>query len=213
MKTTKEMSVLRGLQVVSRDEGTMLGSVVRVFVSASTRRVSALSFKDRNGDEKYLEQHRIVLIGKDVVLVSSESDVKSLAELSSQDTRSLKDLQGTWVATMEGKHLGTLVDLDIDDEQGTISELRLENGKRLPIQEPNELTLGPDQILVAAHCEARLVESEPQEANGLLGRFFGNETIDEVKAAIRRALQRKKESSEAMPATDESRPTENQAQP
>lgn len=190
MAVKKEISELRGVIVVSRAEGAILGSVSQIFVNPRSRKISALSFKKRiGGKETIVEQKNVELIGRDVVLISKEEAAQPLSPQSIAGLRSIKELQGTWVTTVEGLHLGTLVDLDVDETEWTVTELRLADGKMLPIADVKQLTIGPDQVMVPADHADKVVRPTKDAQNGFLGRVFGSESIDEVKRTISRTLK------------------------
>ena len=186
----KEISDLRGVIVVAREEGAILGSVTQIFVKPSTRQIAALSFRKRLGSkESLVERKHVETIGRDVVLITKEGAAKPLVQQDIAELRSLKELQGTWVTTLEGEHLGTLVDLEIERKDWTVVELRLADGKKLRLDDVKDLTLGRDQILVPATYAAKVTKPKKDEQNGFLGRVFGSESVEDVKNTITRTLK------------------------
>lgn len=186
-----EASELRGILVVAREEGAQLGSVTGIDVDTETRTIAAIRFRPRGfgRKESYVQMKDVVAIGRDVAFVNTEEAVVSTAEEPSPG-RSLNDLQGVWVTTREGKHLGTVVDLDFDRTSWRIQLLQLAND-RLLVVNPDDIRIG-DEIVVPTEYEAR-VEVLPKEKSGFLGRIFGKESIEDLSKTLRRAVQRNRD--------------------
>lgn len=203
MTIRTEISDVRGVLVVARAEGAILGSVSHIFIEPRTSTISALSFKKRlGGKESIVEQQHVEIIGRDVVLISREGAARPLSPETRAGMRSLKELQGTWVSTVDGQQLGTLVDLDVDETTWTVTELRLADGKLLPIADTAHLTIGPDQIMVPSDHAAKVVHPDKNGAHGFLGRVFGGESIDELKQTISRTVRGVAGSKEPDPHKD-----------
>lgn len=181
-------SELRGFLVVARKEGAQLGHLSAIYVDPVQKRIAALTFRKRwlGGGEYFVPIDAVQTLGRDVVLISSENEVTKIGDGKRPPGRSLKDLQGTWVTTANGKHLGTLVDLDFNTDWN-ISDLSLADDRELPI-ELDALQIG-DEIIVPAEYADR-VRSNSEAKPGFLRQLFGSESVDETKRTLKRALSR-----------------------
>lgn len=179
-------SGLRGMPVITREEGAQLGRVAGVYVSTETNTISAITIRPgaRAGKGGYVPSAQIQLIGKDVVLVSSESALRASGDVPG---RSLKDLQGSWVTTNGGKHVGTLIDLDFSPKSWEISELSLAEDRHLAVT-AQEIKIG-DEIIVPPEYVDR-VEISEKTRTGILGRLMGEEMVEDVKNTVKRILRR-----------------------
>lgn len=189
-KRATRLSDVRGFEVVARAEGARLGSVSHVYFNPGSRQISALAFKDGLGSaERFVNKKAIDLIGREVVLISTEKAATPMKELPKKELRSLKDLQGTLVTTLEGKNLGPLVDLNVDAKAWRLQEIRFADGKVLPVADPKEVTFGPDQILVPAEYESKVTRPKKDQEDGVIERLFGSEGFEEVRKSLRRAFR------------------------
>lgn len=183
-------SDLKGLVVMSREEGARLGTVLEILIDTQAKRLAGLTFRTRpiGGEERYVPIKEIQIIGRDMVLVSGEQAAIAVVDSTKSGTKSLKDLQGCAVVTTEGSRLGTLVDLDFDRSDWSISELMLAEERHLAVK-PQDLALD-DDIIIPAALAAR-VQSSAAPKTGLLGRAFGAQAIQDAREIIARALRRK----------------------
>ena len=183
-------SELRGFPVVSSDEGAVLGTLSTIYINAADRRVAALGYRTRwlRGEEFFVPISDVRKIGRDVVLIASETSAEKITNgVPEPPGRSLKDLQGVWVTTMDGRQLGTLVDVEFT-EDWWISELSLAEDKAISV-DAREIKIG-DQIIVPAEYADRVRATRETEP-GFLRRVFGGESRDDTKRALRRALRRR----------------------
>jgi sporulation protein YlmC with PRC-barrel domain len=98
--------------------------------------------------------------------------------------RSLKELMGMQVTAKDGKILGSLVDVEIDDDWRVV-EISLSEGRMVRI-EPRHAVFGQDAILLRAGA-SKEVRAAPRHKTGFLARVFGIETVAETADAISRA--------------------------
>lgn len=183
------LSTLRGLLVISREEGANLGVVSRIYLDTQDRRILGLALSSRFGRKstRFVPSKDIVAIGRDVVSVSAESAVQKSESGQKPPGRSLKDLQGMWVTTEGGTRLGHLVDIDFSTDDWSISELRLTENKTLRV-DPNAINIGQDEIIVPKDYSDRLTTSA-SKAPGFLARFFGSESVEEAQQTIQRSVK------------------------
>jgi sporulation protein YlmC with PRC-barrel domain len=184
------MSGIRGIPVITLDDGTEVGSVSNIYIDESSKRLSAVSFKHRRtNEEAYVEAKDISVLGHDVILIRSESSVCP-APSEHGLGRQFRSLRGTRVTTDGGKYLGDLEDFDLSGADRTLSELYISGGLSLMV-EPSEVTLGPDAIIVPA-ASAQKVVQDP-ERKGLFARvrswtrraYPGRGSSDEEKQEAR----------------------------
>jgi sporulation protein YlmC with PRC-barrel domain len=181
---------LKGVWLISHEEGAIVGKVSGITIDHEKKAVMALAFKPtKGGPDGFVLTEKIERVGRDVILVRSEEDAVLEKEIPGRD---LKALQGCWITTMDGNHVGTLVDLDFTSDW-QISELELEDNKRLPVVAA-EIKLG-DEVLVPADY-ADKVKDGPEEKYGAFGRLIGSDRIDDMRDTIKKVLSRKPKADE-----------------
>jgi len=188
---SEHASDLKGLMVMSSDEGARLGTVSEIFIDTQTKHLAGLTFRSRplGGEVRYVPMLGIQLIGRDMVLISGESSTVSSLDAKSGSRHSLKELQGCSVVTSEGARLGTLVDLDFTRGEWVISDLILAEHRHISVR-PQDLVLGDDIILLPAALASE-VQSADVPKTGLLGRVFGAQAVQDARNIISRTLKRK----------------------
>ncbi|MBK8010543.1 MAG: hypothetical protein IPK13_04290 [Deltaproteobacteria bacterium] len=180
-------SGLQGILIASREEGAILGAIDGIYIDPTKRALAAVGYRPRRGGRRghFILVEAIETVGRDIVLIDSESSAKEVGESTTLPGRSLKSLQGCWVTTDDGHHLGTLVDMDFSGHNWLISELELSDNKRLPV-DPNELQIGDAIIVPRGYAE--LVTARPEAQYGVMGRLLGGERIDDIRNTIQRVL-------------------------
>lgn len=177
----KLLNEIQGMQVVSLAEGRILGSVQKVFLNPSKKMVSGALVRPSGlgRDEGWIDIKDVTMIGEDVLFISKAAAYKAKAPVG----RSLKDLMGIPVTSKDGKLLGSLVDVEINN-QWQVIELNLSEGRMITI-DPKHAVFGPDAILLKAGADKR-VRSAVKSKPGFLARLFGAEAIEEAADAIAR---------------------------
>lgn len=165
------VSDLRGIAVVSGDEGAQLGTLSAVYIDPTKNCIAAIGYRTRRigGDEFYVLASDVKTLGKDVVLISGEKAARRIAGVTKAPGHNLKDLQGSWVTTMNGHHLGTVLDLHFKPETWAIAMIELADDRQLPV-DASEIKIG-DEILVPASYAERVQASERK--GGFMRRVFG----------------------------------------
>lgn len=177
---------LRGVWVVDGEHGVVVGRVFGMTVDPSSGQIAALVYKARKGKQKYAVPREFIdKVGRDIVLIKSDCGEK-IDKIEDAPGVSLRELQGSWVTTLEGKHLGTLVDIDFSPSDWRVSELELAPDKRLPVEA--EAVRFSDVILVPGAYEDR-IKPLPKERYGFLGRLFGRDRIDDLRHAMGKTLK------------------------
>ena len=187
MQTKEGVADVRGQDVVSIEEGLRVGTVSGIYIDVASRQLAGIGVRRaKSGEDGFVAMKGIRLLGADVALIHAAADVTEPSEEPLGP--SLKQLQGLRVTTLDGNYLGALVDLDVSGSDWRISELRLADRKRVTV-DADEITIGRDEILVPSACVERVEVVEPQN-NGVLGRWLGRETIEDISTAIRRVLKK-----------------------
>ena len=201
---TEQASSLRGFLVVSIEEGVQLGTLSTIQVDPDRRGIVGFVYRPRRrGDDRFVSLDHVRTVGKDVLLIDREDSVMTPTKETPAPGRSVTDLQGVRVTADDGTHLGTLVDLEFSEQDWRISALTLAEDKRLPI-DADAVNLG-DDVIVPAAAKAQ-VESTAEEKHGFLSRILGKESVDDTKAALRRALGRDGAASEGKADTKDGDP-------
>lgn len=163
-----------GYSVIAHKEGAQLGGVNHVFIDPETKRISGMTLKGkRPARESWFGAAEIELIGKDVILLKGEGSLIPLAKGGVTSGKSLKEMRGMPVVTLGGKQLGLLDDLEVRGADWSISELSLDNNRRLPV-DSLEIRIGPDQIIVPVEYKD-LVVTEDVDKPGFLSRVFNSD--------------------------------------
>ncbi len=165
-------SDLRGIAVVSGNDGAQLGTLSAVYVDPEKNNIAAIGYRTRRigGDEFYVLAADVQTLGKDVVLISGEDAARRIAGITKAPGHSLKDLQGSWVTTMNGNHLGTVLDLHFNPEDWSIAMIELDDDKQLPV-DASEIKIG-DEVLVPASYATQLQQTT-ERRSGFMSRLFG----------------------------------------
>lgn len=189
MQKQENTSSLSGMVVIAEKEGSFLGNVSRVYVDGETRQMRGIAFKTKRvfGTLAFVPISSILKVGRDVITIQTEADAQEVTESSTVPGMDLKTMQGHWVTTSTGKHLGRLSDLDFEPTTWSITAICLADGSSLPVT-PNDVTFGSDEVIVPAAIEANLKMS--QEAHGVLTRMLGHETGHKVAETVQKAVKK-----------------------
>lgn len=153
------LSEIRGIPVITADEGMNLGVVNHIYLDPASRKLAAVSFKNRKtGKDCYVETKDITLVGQDVILAGSAEVAKTLDD-EKELGRRFRKLRGMSVTTVAGKNLGKLDDFDLDHETRLLSQFHLDEGRLLPV-DPKQVTIGPDAIIVPADYAEKVKGAE-----------------------------------------------------
>ena len=173
--------------VIAREHGAQMGTVASFYIDPGAKKLAGLTVRPRAfAKERFVAMKDVLQLGKDVVSISAEEAVVDIPDGFAH--RKLKSLQGLWVTTLGGSHLGALADLDVSQDDWTISELTLTGDRALPVNAA-EITIGEDEILVPA-AYADLVDESAEEKSGFMERVFGKESIADVNEALSRTMKR-----------------------
>lgn len=184
-----EATELQGFIVVAKAEGKLLGEVAQIFLDPNEKKIAALLLKGRGWRrEKYfVSVDAIELLGEDVILVKDLASCKTYDECFDPKWLSIKDLQGNWITTLEGDHLGSLIDVDFSPKNWVISHLYLSHHQVMEVI-PSEVVFGKDEVVVPVHYSGDIVQ---QERPGFLRRLFGDESFQQVSKAVAKSSKKK----------------------
>jgi uncharacterized protein YrrD len=159
---------LIGHSVVAQD-GTQLGAVRDLIFDHDTGHVLALVLNERDlfglMDALIVPWREVASVGADVVFVRTAASKMKLHDDEAARTASQREtsLSGTRIVTTEGKELGTLADMIIDEATGRVLGYEISGGfiadtlhgkKFLPA--PPGLEVGKDAAVVPPQAEASI---------------------------------------------------------
>ncbi|HOX44005.1 MAG TPA: PRC-barrel domain-containing protein [Myxococcota bacterium] len=202
--TLRLLQDIQGMQVVSLAEGRALGLVQKVFLNPAQKSVCGLLVRQPGlgGAENWIDIQDVDRVGEDVVFVGRAAACKAKPPVG----RSLKELMGMPVATRDGKLLGSLIDVEIDDGW-QVKELILSEGRWVTL-EPATALVGQDTILLPEGARAESREG-PGAPRGLLARMFGSQAVEEAAAVIKRAgraVRPQRKDATPVPGAPEAKP-------
>jgi len=170
MQRVERLSTIHRNLVVSYDKGELLGHVINAYFEKSSCSIKGLSIAPKlikAERELFVSFQDIHRLGKSVVIVSSQSDLKKPPERLAGS--SLRDLKKTKVATEDGEHLGELLDVNVFAKSGIISEIVLYGSKKLKIDvEKDKISIGPDMIVVPSGYQNRIEAQKDSDKNRLV---------------------------------------------
>ena len=151
-----EAKTLKGLAVVSLQEGTKLGQVEQPLFDLVARQLGALEVKGTAGTF-LIPFAQLERIGTDAVTVASSQVTQTPSTGSALGALvGLQALGKLKVVDQAGTFLGTVSDLDVDPETGQITRLTAHKGGLVgvggtttPIEAAMILMVGPELITVA----------------------------------------------------------------
>lgn len=155
------------LPVISIKEGQQVGYVRNLVINPKIRNVAALIVDPRGffKEQRIIPFNRIVSLGENAIIVSSNSQVEKAANLPDilDLLKEKTAIIGIKTITENGKFLGIIAEFYIDPQSGHITALDISEGKieslfsgRMRVHADDILTIGPDVIVLNNTCESRL---------------------------------------------------------
>jgi len=140
---------IRTLPVIDLARGKVLGTV-QDYLLAANQKIQGLYFQ--SGEElRFLPLERMVNLGRDAVLVQGqkqEFELVTAPDLPQQPA-------GTWVMTAEGKSLGAIDDIVVEENEGSLIGYEISDGYlmdllvgRKIVGAANIVTFGKDAVIV-----------------------------------------------------------------
>ena len=188
MNIRKRLSELHRNLVVSYVEGERLGHVTNIYFDKPTCRIKGVSLAPgliKGDQEKFVNFEAIHRLGTNVVIISTQKELTDLPP--DIEASSLRALKGTKVVTQDGERLGELLDVNVFEKNGIISEIVLYGPRELKIDvKKDNVSIGPDMIIVPAYYRKRIAEIEPSDQE----RFIKNagKTTRNVTESIKSAV-------------------------
>jgi sporulation protein YlmC with PRC-barrel domain len=191
MKSIDNLASLQGMPVVALEEGRRLGRVRDVFIDRDAKRIQGVSFRSglwHKEKDAYVDLKDILKIGCDVIIVSGQDAARSLDD--DMTSNSLRHLKGFKITTRDGAWIGEVADLNVNRENGTISEIILKEDTLIEV-DAEDIVIGPDVVVVPSAYVDRIKQPD-SESRGLLGRVFGQTNVtdslrdkyEEIKASV-----------------------------
>jgi sporulation protein YlmC with PRC-barrel domain len=174
---------LRGMLVVSLEEGLRLGRVIDIFFDRESKQVAGISYKGARISldvEAFVYFDEIEKIGTDVIIVSSSKSARELPEETK--ISGLRSMKGLLVTTDDGTHIGKVMDLDVNQDDWKVSELILNKGRSVKV-EIDEIALGVNAIVLPTGCVARIEDISPDKLS-ITQRLTDTATLSETAKAI-----------------------------
>ncbi len=125
---------LIGMSVVGQSDGAKLGRVRDLIFDSDANELLALvlSEKDLFGliDAQIVPWHEVRSLGGDVILATDAASVRKLRDDDKARELATREnvLSGTQILTSEGKELGTLADMVIDEQTGSVLGYEVSGG-------------------------------------------------------------------------------------
>ncbi len=148
---------LKGMAIVSVQEGTKLGKVEQLLLDLMTQRVTALRAKGESGTF-IVRFEDVQSIGADAITVASSAAIRTPSIGGATDgLRDLDELGKLKVVDGAGTFLGTIAHIEFDPTSGEITQLTAHKGGMLgmggtttPIDARAIVSVGPELLTVTA---------------------------------------------------------------
>jgi sporulation protein YlmC with PRC-barrel domain len=194
MVKKEKLTLFHQVHVVAFEEGLLMGRVLDIYIDRQAKRIQGISFKAGLWDTEkpsYIDRAEIMKIGREVVIVTRQKAAKPLSVEMAEN--SLRKLKGFKITTREGAFIGELADLNVNSEDGQITDLILAENRGLEV-DTDEIVLGPDVIVVPESYAARINPLEG-EKTGVLMHLAGTAGVpdsfrdkyEELKLLVRDA--------------------------
>lgn len=175
-----------GLQVISQEDAKSLGKVLDLVFDHDADECVALVLKERGflgiGSAQVVPWNEILSIGKDAVMVKSDSSVVNpadhgrLQEVMERDAH----LSGTRIVTEDGRDVGTFAEIYIDEATGKTTGYEVSggfisdtmSGKRyIAAERTDDLRVGEDVLLAAPGVADEFERQAVEEPGGIRGAY------------------------------------------
>lgn len=188
-------SSLMRLEVSTQEEGAKLGHVTHVLCDRNRKAVIAIGFRENIFKDEYLvRSENIKKIGRDLLVISSESCIESMPKHLPDGQIFLRSFTGTPIASLAGNALGKLSDIAIDRDSWYFQRLYFDHHHWLEVT-PDTITIGPDQILVPAGSTDQIVE-EKADPGWRMSKAFEKETYQHLGETFQRSFRQRKDDEE-----------------
>jgi sporulation protein YlmC with PRC-barrel domain len=173
--------------VISQAEGVRIGALTGAYLDPEARALIALTCR-RDRSHFQIGMHAVAVLGQDVVVIGERGDARELGDGHELGGRELRTYVGIPVTTQGGERVGRIEDARFDSASGKLSTLLLHDGRALDV-DPEQVTLGRDEVLVPEEYARRIRNLRPREV-GLLARMAPMDVRDVVTGVVRRITGR-----------------------
>jgi uncharacterized protein YrrD len=136
-----------GRRVVARDSAEKIGTVQRYLVEPEAAEIVALEISGGRGGGSIVDWRELAGFGPDAVIVPGP---ESLREPNDDWERAFLegrfDLDGKRILTAGGDELGSLRDVEFDEQSGRLTAFETTEGRLLPVQ--RLIAIGPYAVIV-----------------------------------------------------------------
>ena len=161
---------LKGMEVLAEKEGKLLGTIKRLHLDSKRKTAIGIVFKGRGiSGEHWTKVIKIKRVGEDVIFIEDTRSVRDDIPTG----RDVKDLVGLPVTSLDGKRLGTLVDIIIETKTWTVKALALDNGGEIDLS--SQAVFGEDTILLQKGATDLMRSGTSSHQSGFLSRVFSSE--------------------------------------
>lgn len=194
-----------GAKIYTVDTGKEVEDVDDVIYSPEENKVVALLAKSKGifSDAKVIFLTDAKGVGKDAVLIESESMMKNSSDIPQKISHIAEEdtyLTKTKVITEDGKDLGEVSDILFDTLTGQVKEFEVSQGlrnlasgkKKVNIQDI--VTVGKDATIVKGYTEEKF--EEQAEERGIKGRIM--QTAERVREEVPKAYEKTLEKTEEL---------------
>ena len=167
----KKMSELKGMPVLSLQEGEQLGQVDELIVDPATVQVVALLLDRRtaNKEEQVVATVNVRSVGEAAITIEDRGSVVPISRIPRfQELARLKQpVLGKMVMSEDGTRMGEVADLEIDLKDFRVTSLVLQGflwkkGAAIPAERIR--SIGRDAVIVRAEAGEEPPAVEPPEA-------------------------------------------------
>jgi uncharacterized protein YrrD len=171
-------SKIKGLKVVTLDQGKVVDTINDIIYDPETNKVLALLVDPAGwfSDAKVIMFEDIYNVGEDAVMIKDDSAVKSAGQVEAkvkQIANSDTYLSKGKIVTVAGQELGRVTDIYFNSPDGQVTDFEVSEGALSDIQSGRKtvkisdiVTIGEDAIIVK---EFTLVKLENQTDGGIQG--------------------------------------------
>lgn len=160
---------VKGLKVVTINEGKEIGKVDDLFVDPDVRQVRWLRIHTGGlfGNREWVLTESVHSIGSNAFMINAESDIRTSADVPAAEelAKSNRRLIGAKVMTENGKDLGKVEDYEFDEHSFAVTRLvipphmGMEAGHFIEVPSDKIVTIGTDVVIVAADVEKQVGEA------------------------------------------------------
>ena len=142
----RRLSQIKGQRVLTVDDAQQIGSVRRLILDRDRGAVVGAHLEGSLGSTTLLPWDKVKSIGPDALMIDSVSELEEPnREVRDRIEAGHYDLDGKTVYSDQGDSLGTLDDIEFDEQSGRVMRLHVP-GHALPLQ--RFVAVGPDAVIV-----------------------------------------------------------------